>query len=149
MRRLVHLVAALALAALAVAFGRWLRDPEPGGPLVALLAAALMCAVALRRLYRAGGLGRRRAAVAREPEPAAPPPDPRLDLNRATAAELQALPGIGPVGARRIVAERERNGPFRSPGDLVRVAGFGPSRVRGLAGRVRAGPPGALPSRAS
>jgi competence ComEA-like helix-hairpin-helix protein len=134
-RGLVHLCAALALAAVAVAFGRWLRDPAPGGPLLALLAGALVCGVALRHLYRPGGLGRRRVAAEAQPEPA--PPDDRLDLNTASAAELQRLPGIGPVGAKRIVAERERGGPFRSPGELTRVAGFGPSRVRGLAGRVR------------
>jgi competence ComEA-like helix-hairpin-helix protein len=138
-RGLVHLCAALALAAVAVAFGRWLRDPTPGGPLLALVGAALVCAVALRHLYRPGGPGR--AGVARledrEPRPAVPPREDRLDLNTASAAELQRVPGIGPVGARRIVAERERGGPFRSPGDLVRVAGFGPSRVRGLVGRLR------------
>jgi len=132
-RGLVHLAAALGLAAVAVAFGRWLRDPVPGGPLLALLAAALLCAVALRQLYRPGGLGRAQIA----PEP--PSPDGRIDLNTASAAELERLPGIGPVGAGRIVAERERNGPFRSPGDLVRVAGFGPSRVRALRPHVRAG----------
>jgi competence protein ComEA len=134
-RGLVHLCAALALAAVAVAFGRWLRDPAPGGPLLALLAGALVCGVALRHLYRPGGLGRRRTAPKAEPEPATP--EDRLDLNTASAAELQRLPGIGPVGAKRIVAERERGGPFRSPGELTRVAGFGPSRVRGLVGRVR------------
>ena len=134
MRGLIHLAAALALAALAVALGRWLRDPEPGGPLIALLVAAGLCAVALRRLYRPGGLGRRPRSSA---PAAAAPRDPRPDLNRASAAELQGVPGIGPVGARRIVAERERGGPYRSPGDVVRVSGFGPGRVRGLAGRVR------------
>jgi len=138
-RGLVHLTAALAVAAVAVAFGRWLRDPAPGGPVLALLAGAVVCVVALRWLYRPGGLGRRGdpAPVVAAPPPA-DPADPRLDLNTASVAELQRLPGIGPVGARRIVAERERGGPFRSPGDLVRVAGFGPSRVRGLVGRVRA-----------
>jgi DNA uptake protein ComE-like DNA-binding protein len=43
------------------------------------------------------------------------------------------------VGAGRIVEEREENGPYRSVGDLVRVPGFGPSRIRGLGNRVRAG----------
>ncbi len=43
------------------------------------------------------------------------------------------------MGAGRIVEERERNGPYRSVGDLVRVAGFGPSRIHGLGNRVRAG----------
>ena len=59
MRGLVHLTAALAVAAVAVAFGRWLRDPAPGGPVLALLAGAVVCVVALRWLYRPGGLGRR------------------------------------------------------------------------------------------
>jgi competence protein ComEA len=133
-RGLVHFAAVLALAAVAIALGRWLRDPQPGGPQLALLAAALLCGVALRRLYRPGGLGRRV-----EPEDVPPPPDERLDLNAASAHELERLPGIGPVGAGRIVEEREANGPFRSVGDLVRVAGFGPSRIHGLGNRVRAG----------
>jgi competence protein ComEA len=133
-RAVVHLAAGLALAALAFAFGRWLRDPQPGGPAILLLAAGLLSALALRRLYGAGGLGRRAEPAAVAPPP---PPDDRLDLNTASAAELQRLPGIGPVGAGRIVEERELGGPFRSVGDLVRVSGFGPGRVRGLGGRVR------------
>jgi competence ComEA-like helix-hairpin-helix protein len=135
MRASVHLAAALALTALAFAFGRWLRDPAPGGPLLVLLGATILWAVAARRLYGPGGLGRAPVRVMAAPPPE--PPDDRIDLNAADPAELQRLPGIGPVGARRIVEEREATGPYRSVGDLVRVAGFGPSRVRGLSGRVR------------
>jgi competence ComEA-like helix-hairpin-helix protein len=133
-RAAVHVAAALALAALAFAIGRWLRDPSPGGSLLILLGAAILWVVAVRRLYRPGGLGR-----APQPAPVMPPepPDDRIDLNAADASELQRLPGIGPVGARRIVEEREAAGPYRTVGDLVRVAGFGPSRVRGLLPRVR------------
>ena len=133
------MTAVLGLAAVAIAFGRWLRDPEPGEPLLVLAAAALLCALALRRLYGPGGLGRRRVVVAPAQAPAPPPRDERLDLNSATIAELRLLPGIGPVGAGRIVEERELHGPYRSVGDLVRVAGFGRERVRGLGNRVRAG----------
>jgi competence ComEA-like helix-hairpin-helix protein len=133
-RAVVHTAAALALAALAFAAGRWLRDPSPGGALLILLGAAIVWVVAVRRLYRPGGLGR--AAVVAPPPPPEPPDD-RIDLNAADASELQRLPGIGPVGARQIVEERELGGPFRTVGDLVRVAGFGPSRVRGLAARVK------------
>jgi len=138
----VHLAAALAVAALAFAFGRWLRDPAAGAPLLLLLGGALVLGAALRRLYGPGGLGRAAepAVAAPEPvvaEPEPEPPDDRIDLNLAGAAELQQLPGIGPVGARRIVEEREAGGPYRTVGDLVRVAGFGPSRVRGLGGRVK------------
>jgi competence protein ComEA len=135
-RGLIHLVSALGVVALTIALGRWLRDPAPGGPALALVAATVLVALALRRLYRPGGLGREPVVAAPLPPP---PADERIDLNSASVGELRGLPGIGPVGARRIVEERERNGPYRSVGDLVRVAGFGPSRVRGLASQVRAG----------
>jgi competence ComEA-like helix-hairpin-helix protein len=136
-RAVVHLVVAFALAALAFAFGRWLRDPSPGGPLLALLAWAAVFVAAALRLYRPGGLGRKPRPAVAETEPDPELPDDRIDLNTADATELQQLPGIGPVGARRVVEEREANGPFRTVGDLVRVAGFGPGRVRGLGGRVK------------
>jgi competence ComEA-like helix-hairpin-helix protein len=132
-RAAVHLAAALALAALAFAIGRWLRDPSPGGSLLILLGAVVLWVVAVRRLYGPGGLGRAPEPVAAQPEP----PDDRIDLNAADASELQRLPGIGPVGARRIVEERETGGPYPTVGDLVRVAGFGPSRVHGLGGRIK------------
>ncbi len=64
-----------------------------------------------------------------------PPPAP-VDLNTADAEALTALPGIGPVMAARIVADRERRGRFRSVEDLDRVRGIGPylvGRVRGRA----------------
>jgi competence protein ComEA len=141
MRAVVHLAAVLALAALAFAVGRWLRDPEPGGPLIVLIAATAVFVAAVRRLYGPGGLGRRKPAVASAPDPppaAEPEPlDDRIDLNGADAATLQTLPGIGPVGARRIVEEREAGGPFASVGELTRVAGFGPGRVHALQARVR------------
>lgn len=58
--------------------------------------------------------------------PAAPE---RIDLNIATAAELQALPGIGPALAERIVQWRAENGPFRDVADLDSVRGIGPRLV--------------------
>ncbi len=136
-RAVVHLATGLAVAAVAFAFGRWLRDPEPGGTLIVLLLAVGVVVLAARRLYGPGGLGRAPAPGAPAPPPPPEPPDDRLDLNRASASELRRLPGIGPVGAGRIVEEREAGGPYRSVGDLVRVAGFGPSRVRGLGGRLK------------
>jgi competence protein ComEA len=57
---------------------------------------------------------------------------PRLDLNRAGAAELDRLPGIGPVLARRIVEHRERNGRFRSADELLAVPGIGPRLLERL-----------------
>lgn len=57
----------------------------------------------------------------------------RLDLNRASAAELTLLPGIGPKLAERIVAERTRRGGYAQVDDLQDVHGIGPKlwqRVR-------------------
>ena len=48
-----------------------------------------------------------------------------VNVNTATAAELEALPGIGPVIARRIVEGR----PYRSVEDLDRVKGIGKKRL--------------------
>lgn len=55
-----------------------------------------------------------------------------LDVNRATAAELEALPGVGPATSTAIVAERERNGPFLTVDDLERVPGIGPAKLASL-----------------
>lgn len=63
-----------------------------------------------------------------------------VDVNRASAAELEALPGVGPALAERIVAHRARNGPFRSPDDLAAVSGIGPSTVSRLRPLVRVTP---------
>ncbi|HST73101.1 MAG TPA: ComEA family DNA-binding protein [Kocuria rosea] len=80
------------------------------------------------------------------PPPAAPgTPDPAtdagaasadgaglLDLNTATAADLEALPRVGPVLAERIVAFREQNGGFASVADLDAVEGVGPALMEAL-----------------
>ncbi|SBV30133.1 competence protein ComEA [Micromonospora krabiensis] len=56
----------------------------------------------------------------------------RLNLNTATLAQLDALPGVGPVLAQRILAHRERQGGFRSVGDLRQVEGIGDARYEQL-----------------
>jgi competence protein ComEA len=48
-----------------------------------------------------------------------------ISINRATAADLDSLPGIGPVIASRIVSYRETNGPFTSISSLTEVSGIG------------------------
>ena len=53
----------------------------------------------------------------------------QVNLNTATEQQLEALPGIGPSLARRIIAYREQNGPFRRVEDLERVKGIGPSTL--------------------
>jgi competence protein ComEA len=56
----------------------------------------------------------------------------RLDVNRATAVELEALPGIGPARAGAIVRWREAHGPFRKLEDLLDVPGIGPATLERL-----------------
>jgi competence protein ComEA len=60
-----------------------------------------------------------------------------LDLNTADAEALQALPGIGPALAGRIVADREAQGPFRTAEDLLRVPGIGPKRWERIRHAIR------------
>jgi competence ComEA-like helix-hairpin-helix protein len=63
----------------------------------------------------------------------------RIDVNRATAEELQRLPGIGPALAERIVAFRQANGPFRAVEDLEQVSGIGSRSLERLRDAVRVG----------
>ncbi|HSK96291.1 MAG TPA: helix-hairpin-helix domain-containing protein, partial [Euzebyales bacterium] len=57
--------------------------------------------------------------------PAGAGPAGLVNLNRATAVELEELPGVGPVLAERIIAHREANGGFRSVSELQQVSGIG------------------------
>ncbi|HET6497955.1 MAG TPA: helix-hairpin-helix domain-containing protein [Coriobacteriia bacterium] len=63
-------------------------------------------------------------------------PGQGIDINRASVAELEALPGVGPATAERIVADREANGPFISPEDLMRVPGIGEKKFEAMAEMV-------------
>lgn len=77
------------------------------------------------------------------------PPDQPIDINRAGIEDLQRLPGIGPVLAERIVAEREENGPFRSLEELRRVRGIGPRTLEKLRPYVVLKPIGTTNARGS
>jgi len=147
LRPLVHLAAVAGLVALGLALGRWLREPAAGDSVLGLLLLCAVVAVALRRLYRRGGIAWRPEPPMTLPGPPpalpAPPPAPlwehdddRVDLNTASADELRQLPGIGPVAAARILAERDR-APFDSVSDLTRVPGMGAAKIRHLADLVR------------
>ena len=70
-------------------------------------------------------------ASSRPESGAAPPPEP-LDVNRADAAQLARLPGVGPGLAQRIVEERERRGRFESPEALRYVLGMGPKKLTAI-----------------
>lgn len=141
-------------------------DRLPGvGPATAAAIAAARDTAAFRRpedLLRVRGIGpatlerirpwvrmepgARRLAARRPARVGAAPtsvsggsvPDVLVDVNRADAAALQELPGIGPVLADRIIEARAQ-APFGSVDELARVPGIGPATVERLRGRARAG----------
>jgi competence protein ComEA len=55
-----------------------------------------------------------------------------VNVNTATAKELEFLPGIGPSKAAAIVADRTENGPYGTCADLQRVHGIGPATVANI-----------------
>ena len=71
---------------------------------------------------QSGGVGA--GSTQSSSQPASP-----VDLNRATAEQLDALPGIGPATAAAIVTHRELKGPFSSVDGLLDVPGIGPAKL--------------------
>ena len=82
-------------------------------------------------------------AVQAAPESASSP----LDLNRATAAQLEGLPGIGAVKAAAILAVRDSQGGFQSMEELEAVRGIGPALVAKLRPLVVLGTQSTKPSK--
>jgi competence ComEA-like helix-hairpin-helix protein len=74
--------------------------------------------------------------IRRDPLPGGTSTDTPLDLNRATARELERLPGIGRALAERIVASREQGGGFESVEDLHRVPGLVRAKISRLRDRI-------------
>jgi comEA protein len=60
-----------------------------------------------------------------------------VNINTASEAELQLLPGIGPALAQRIIADRQKNGPYTSVEQLDRVSGIGGKKLEQLRPHVR------------
>ena len=55
-----------------------------------------------------------------------------MDLNVASAAQLETLPGIGPVRAQGIATYRDQNGPFGSVEEITEISGIGPATLEGI-----------------
>lgn len=53
----------------------------------------------------------------------------KININTASAEQLAQLKGIGPSHAAKIVAYREKNGPFKMPEDLMQVSGIGQKTI--------------------
>ena len=55
-----------------------------------------------------------------------------VNINTATATELEALPGVGPSTAKAIITHRETVAPFSSVDDLLQVSGIGPAKLEAM-----------------
>jgi competence protein ComEA len=71
---------------------------------------------------------------------AAEDPRVRININTATAEELEALPRVGEVTAARITAYREEHGPFRAVDDLIHIQGISDRTIDGFRDLVTTGP---------
>jgi len=60
----------------------------------------------------------------------------KINLNQATTAELQFLPGVGPSLSRRIVKYREAHGKFHQIEDLMQIPGIGPKTLERIKDRI-------------
>ncbi len=87
----------------------------------------------------AGGGGTSGSGAGRS-RPAGQPGAVVVDLNRASAKELEALPGIGPARASAILRWRGEHGSFATVDDLLEVPGIGPATLERLRGLVVVGP---------
>ena len=56
----------------------------------------------------------------------------RININSANKSQLETLPGIGAVKAQNIIDYREKNGPFKSVDDLLKVTGIGEKTLESL-----------------
>ena len=61
-----------------------------------------------------------------------------IDINRASAAELSLLPGVGPALAQAIVDDRSARGPFATTADIDRVRGVGPAALARISAFISA-----------
>ena len=104
---------------------------------ICALFVAFTAGLLLGRSHGRGGVTVQVPAVLTTVPAATSPPETQtdpttvfpLDINTADAHQLQALPGIGPVLAQRIVAYREENGPFAQLQELLYVEGIGQTRM--------------------
>lgn len=61
----------------------------------------------------------------------------QININQATQAELETLPGIGPSKAQAIIEYRETNGPFKAIEDIMSISGFGEKTFEKLKDSIR------------
>lgn len=64
---------------------------------------------------------------------------PKLDINQATQADFESLPGIGPSKAAAIISYREENGPFQTVEEIKNVSGIGEKTFEKLQDKIQIG----------
>lgn len=131
-------VGAIAILGAAVRVMRAAAGPVPVAAQPALDHQLQAADSARSRQTRGRGGGGTRGGGGRQGRGPSTPPDRRayvdgkLDLDVATAAQIDSLPGVTPTMARRIVVDRMMRGPFMTKDGLRRVAGVGPALVQQL-----------------
>ena len=86
------------------------------------LSSILACAIAASLVLAPGTVSAQEKAGKPKPAPAVTTP---INLNTATAADLQALPGVGAATARLIIEHRDKNGGFKKVEELMNIKGIG------------------------
>ena len=79
------------------------------------------------------------ASTAAETAPSLPAGNGAININTASAAQLEELPGIGPALAERVIAYREQHGPFQTVEELAEVSGISDRMVDELRALITTG----------
>jgi len=101
--------------------------------IITIVALALVCGTGMLQAAQKNGT---KSAPAAGESKAAP-----VNLNTATAAQLQELPGIGAATAKRIIEYREKNGGFKKIEELMNVRGISESRFVKIKDRLTVSAP--------
>ena len=88
--------------------------------------------LSLALMFVFGAAGMSPATVSAAENPAAKVTIETINLNQATAEQLQTLPGVGPALSERIIAYRDEHGPFTSVEQLAEVNGIGEAKLAKL-----------------
>ena len=111
--------------------------------LATAIAATALAALLMGGSFVAGERSARPLASLPAPTAAAGQGHPsqagQINVNIAGVEELSTLPGVGQARAEAIIADREANGPFLHPEDLLRVKGIGEKTLEGFLDQITVG----------